>query len=137
MDGARLEVFADLYAISRNRNGDPFNCLHPTAGDSTMILGQVYAPPGDFVALEMLIEFADVVSINSGFFPVQILVENPFPPPPAFQRIPTDGSSRLMSVREGQRTQVVVTVDLDSTLVRRAETFLKQPYIYISSVEPL
>ena len=143
----RLPVYPDIYAIRRNPDGDRFNCLDTLAQDSSVILGASYAPPESFTGIEMFTELAPyqnqfggatypyAVSIGTGFFPSVIEVVQPLPPPPAFRSLPGPGESLSIKVNEGRLTRVTITLDLDSTLVRRTEFFLGNLTFHVSSVQ--
>jgi len=143
----RLPVYPDTYAIRRNLDGDRFNCLDTLARDSALILGATYAPPESFTGIEMFTELAPyqnqfgganypyAVVISSSFFPSVIEVVQPLPPPPAFRRLPRPGEALNIQVNEGRLTRVTITLDLDSTLVRRTEFFLGNLVFYVSSVQ--
>ncbi|MBM2846722.1 MAG: hypothetical protein HW407_2034, partial [Bacteroidetes bacterium] len=72
-----------------------------------------------------------------GLFPNPIAV-NPPPPPapptPTFFQIPEPPQIASIQVNEGRLTRVVLTLDLDASLVRRSEFFEIHPTLYISSV---
>ena len=130
----RFPIYSDLYAIRRNSKGDWFNCLDTLARDSMKILGQVYAPPGVFRALEMTMSPDPFVLINYGFYSNSI---NVFYTPPlqALQHFPPTGNQMQIEIQEGRLTRVTVTLDLDSSLVRHTEAFEYKSKFYVSSIK--
>jgi hypothetical protein len=130
----RLELFSDLTAIRRDRDGDFYNCLDTLARDSSLILAIAYVPPGTYQGLDIEVTPNDVLLIGSGFFPSLIEVRQPFPFPPALQQLPPAGETLSIPVLEERLTRVTVKIDLDSTLARRMETFEYHPHFYVSSV---
>ncbi len=133
-DGVHLRVLADLNAIRRLKDGDFFNCLASAARDSQIVLGKTYAPPTTFTSLDLQVKTSGAVLIRNGFISNFIFVSQAFPPPPALQRVPGQQEAN-MRINEGRLTLVTVTMDLDSTLVRRTEVFEYHPYFYISSIQ--
>ena len=130
----KLPIYSDIYAIRRNSKGDRFNCLDTLARDSMKILGQVYAPPGAFRALELTVSPDPFLSINYGFYDNFI---NVFYTPPlqALQHFPPVGNQMQIEIQEGRLTRVTVALDLDSSLVRHTEAFEYKPKFYVSSIK--
>jgi len=131
--GARVPIFANLYAIRRNPNGDFFNALDIAARDSLVVLGTGYAAPGTYNRLELTVAPASFLVRSFGLYTTQIDVVD-LPPYQQLQRMPREGESLSFRVEEGRTTRVVVTFDMDSSLIRRIETFNHQPHYYVSSV---
>ena len=129
-DGLTLRIYSDLSAI--RRSPQHLNLLDPSARDSIPILGKVYAPPAVFTDIEIRMEFADTIYLP---VPDQAYV-NRIPvvwPPDA---VPTDlnvVSGVAIRVEESCTTRVVVTLDLDQSLLRRPEEFELHPTFYVSS----
>lgn len=130
----KLPIFADLHAIRRNPDGDYFNCLDTLGRDSGLVLGQAYAPPSTYFALEFTISPDPILFAYYGFYGSVIEVVTPIGQQ-ALQRLPRTGGQLSIPVQEGRFTRVTVTLDLDSSLVRRTETFEFRPYFYVSSVQ--
>ncbi len=128
-----LPIFADLSAIRRNSDGDPFNCLDVKARDSLLILGRAYAPPETFTGLKLIIEPPPNLFISQGFYGSEIPIVQ-VPPIQALQKFPRAGSNLNITVQQGRVTQVTVTFDMDTSLAQRSETFDYIPNFYISSV---
>jgi hypothetical protein len=130
-DATVLRIFSDLTAI--RRSPELFNCLSEAARDSSIILGKVYAPPGDYTVLEIRAQFGDSVLV---FVPDQRFT-NIFPVRDPAGVVVSDLnilSGVTIPVAEFKTTRVVVTLDLDSTLTRRTESFELHPTFYISSI---
>lgn len=133
----RQPIYADLYALRRSPNGDAVNALDTLARDSSIILGETYAPPTSFTGLNMTMNFDGFMFFfrPPNPFPITILVNPPplpAPPPPTFFEIPAQAP---IVVNESRLTVVTVTYNLDSVLVRRSEFFEFHPSFYISSVQ--
>lgn len=123
-DNARAEVFADLKAIGRTE--ESYNTLDSRAKDSTLVIGQGYLPPGDYVGIQMLIQPGGTVILD-GYR--DILVQRPdhFEPTLFFQK--------PFHINDSRTTHVVLTINLDSSLVKRADDYLFEPLYYISSIQ--
>jgi hypothetical protein len=135
----KLPVYADFRAIRRNPDGDPLNALSISARDSDIVMGQVYAPPESFVGVDLTVNFSPSLAVFRNALPIAnfILVSAPPPPAPAvptFFRIPPSLDMNI-KVNEGRLTRIVVTLNLDSVLVRRSEFFELNPSFYVSSVQ--
>ncbi len=123
-DGGKLLVFQDLRAIDRKNS--TYNILQPLARDSMLVIGQVYAPPGNYSGVNLQMSPQGNIILDG------------------YRRIgvaPAEGSSSLLSfvkdyhIAQLETTYVTLTIDLDSSLQKRAENYSYRPYYYISSVE--
>lgn len=123
-DGARVVIYEDLRAIKRTSN--IYNTLDPRARDSAIVMGQTYAPPASYRGINIQIEPASSVILD-GYRIID--VERP----EAFNA--TLQFRSPFSVTELQTTGLVLTVDLDSTLQKKANSYLFQPIYYISSIK--
>ena len=131
----RLPIFSDLTAIRRHPDGDFFNCLDIPARDSSIILGRVYAPPVNFTGINFAVSVFPFVQITYPYAVSEIDVEIPRLTQ-ALQSLPRPGQSpQNIKVESNRLTRVTVTFDLDSSLVRKFETFEFRPYFYVSSVQ--
>lgn len=130
-DGGRAEIVADLKALTQSQNSGqsptrPFNTLDYRAQDSTLIMGETYLPPGDYNAI--LIQKA-----KPGHY---IVLDG-------YRNIPIKNDSvqqdlffhKAFSIHEGRHTKIVLTINLDSSLVRLADSFVFNPTYYISSIK--
>lgn len=133
-DGVRLRILSDLSAIRRYKDGDSLNCLSPAARDSQMVLGIVYAPPATFTSLELRIQPVPFVVVVNNLVPSFIPVLQPPTVISDLQRLPANGTEANITITENRRTLVIVTLDLDATLVRRTEWFEYHPTLTISSI---
>lgn len=134
-DGSFLRILTDLNAIRRKSDGDTLNCLSFSARDSVILMGRVYAPPTTFTGLEIEIKPDPFLIVSTGIVPSFIEVRQPAPAPPTLRTLPTTGSVLNVEVKEGKTTLVVVTLDLDLTLIRRSEWFEYNPTFYVSSIQ--
>jgi hypothetical protein len=123
-DGARLVVYQDVKAIDRTPS--VYNTLDQSAEDSRLMMGSVYAPPGEYSGVNLLFEPGSQVIID-GYRIIPVSK-------------PIDFNSSLVSnahysVRENDTTRIIMTINLDSALVRGADNYyFDQKYVYISSV---
>jgi hypothetical protein len=136
-NGARLEILPDLLAIRRSEGGEIYNTLDTLARDSTIVMGRAYAPPGDYSRVHITASIQEDFVFKAGVagIPVAIPVIQPLPPPPALKELPRAGQTLNISVNEGRITRVNLMLDLDSTLIRRAESFEGSLQFYVSSVQ--
>ena len=121
--GSQLVVNEDVNAISRTAN--IYNTLDFRARDSSLVIGQAYAPPDGYTEVLMLVQPGPQVILNG----YQIIKVDKLPD---FQ--PTLVFHRNFNVREQQVTRITLTIDLDSTLVEGATDYTFNPVYYISSV---
>ncbi len=132
--GARLPIYANLYAIRRNPDGDQFNTLDARARDSLIILGVGYAAPGTYSRLELTVAASSFLIRSFGLYSSTIPVVD-LPPYRQLQQMPGEGESLSIPVEEGRTTRVVVTFDMDSSLIRQVESFNHLPHYFVSSVK--
>lgn len=122
-DAAKVEVYDDLRAIRR----DPslIDAFSADAFDSSLVIGDVNAPPGSYVGLDLILQPAGIVVLDGyRVIPVQVpLTESSFIP-----------LRTAIQVEQVKNTVVVVTFDVDSALTKGAETFKYRPFYYISSI---
>jgi hypothetical protein len=132
-NSARVPIYANLYAIRRNPDGDFINALDVAARDSLLVLGVGYAAPGTYNRLELTVAPASFLVRSFGLYTTQIDVVD-LPPYQQLQQMPREGETLSFTVEEGRTTRVVVTFDMDSSLIRRMETFNHLPHYFVSSV---
>jgi hypothetical protein len=122
-DGARAEVYADLEAI--DREDTKLNTLDVRARDSTLVVGQTYMPPGSYDGIDLLLE-PSRTAILDGYRVITVERDPDFDPRLRF-RSP-------FTISEWTTTTIVLEVNLDSTLLRKANTYLFRPFYSISSI---
>lgn len=122
-DDARAEVYGDLEAI--DREDTKLNTLDLRARDSALIIGQTYIPPGSYKGIDLLLEPART-AILDGYRVITVERDPDFDPRLRF-RSP-------FTVSEWTTTSIVLEVNLDSTLLRKANTYMFRPYYSISSI---
>ncbi len=120
-DGVRTVIFEDLRATQRTTN--VYNTLDVRARDGNLVMGQTYVSPGSYSGLTISIEGADAV-IRDGYRIIPV-------------EYPEGNAGTLISaspyeVRESATTLITVVVNLDSTLLQRANTYRFRPFFYIS-----
>jgi len=122
-DDARVVIFGDLEAIERKPT--KLNTLDQRAQDSTLIIGQTYVPPGDYKGIDLLLEPARQVILD-GYRVITVERDQDFDPRLRFRK--------GFSVQELTTTRITLEVNLDSTLLRRANTYRFRPFYSISSI---
>ena len=125
-DDARAVVYGDLQAI--DREDTKLNTLDVRARDSALIIGQTYIPPGSYKGIDLLLEPARQ-AILDGYRVITVERENDFDPRLRF-RSP-------FSIKELTTTRIVLEVNLDSTLLRKANTYQFRPFYSISSINEI
>jgi hypothetical protein len=123
-DYAKQEVFEDKLAIRRYT--EYYDALSQGAFDSTLQLGEAYSPPGSYLGIDLTTQPAGFVVLD-GYrtIPIQFAADaESFLP----LRVP-------ITIEEAKTTVVVISFDVDSSLVRGAETFHYHPKFYISSLQ--
>lgn len=133
-DGARLPVYGSLFAIRRNPDGDPFNTLDASARDSLLVLGISYAPPANYTKLQLTVAPTSFLIRSFGLYSTQVDVVDQ-PPYRQLQEMPNALETLSIPVQEGRTTRVVVTFDMDRSLIQQVETFDHRPYYFVSSVQ--
>jgi hypothetical protein len=129
-DGARAEIVADLNALTQSQSSGSsarsFNTLDVRARDSALFMGETYLPPGDYT--EIFIQKA-----QPGHF---VILDG-------YRNIPIVNDTiqqdlffvKPFKITEGRHTNIVLTINLDSSLVKLADQFYFNPLYYISSVQ--
>lgn len=125
-DDARAVVYGDLQAI--DREDTKLNTLDVRARDSALIIGQTYVPPGSYKGIDLLLEPARQ-AILDGYRVITVERETTFDPRLRF-RSP-------FSIKELTTTRIVLEVNLDSTLLRKANTYQFRPFYSISSINEI
>jgi hypothetical protein len=123
-DASQLLVYEDLKSIKRTTS--VYNTLDERARDSVLVIGMAYAPPGRYLGIDLEVTPADAV-IRDGYRIISV------------QKSP-DFDSKLrfrepFEIRESQTTAIKLAINLDSTLVQRANNYRFRPYYYISAIE--
>jgi hypothetical protein len=125
-DEAKLNIYQDLKAVRRENS--TYNILQPAARDSNLVIGQTYAPPGDFAGINILMKpQGDLVLDGYRSIPVVKPPENPTLDVTLQFRKPF----QILSERT---TIVTLTIDVDSSLVKGADEYYFYPFYYISSI---
>ena len=127
-DGAKADIYEDLKAIQRNKDGNNYNTLDFRARDSALIIGQTYLPPGKYVGINMVIKASTSV-VQDGYRIIFVEI------PDEFQTGITLNFRSNYEIRELVTTKIKLAIDLDSTLVKRANSYRLSPYYYISAIE--
>mgnify|MGYP001571873207 CR=1 FL=1 len=125
-DDARAVIYGDLEAI--DRQDTKLNTLDVRARDSALIIGQTYVPPGSYKGIDLLLEPARQ-AILDGYRIITVDRQGDFDPRLRFRS--------EFSIKELTTTQIVLEVNLDSTLLRRANTYEFRPFYSISSIKEI
>lgn len=122
-DGTVVTINEDIKATSRTTN--IYNTLDSLALDSAIVMGQGYAPPGDYIGVALLITPGQQV-IENGYQVIPVVTSEGFNSGLAFR-----GSYH---VTESQFTRITLTVNIDSTLIQGYVYYHYRPYYFISSI---
>lgn len=122
-DDVKVVIYGDLEAIERQPT--KLNTLDVRARDSLLIVGQTYAPPGEYKGINLLLEPAREVILD-GYRVIRVDRLPDFDPLLRF-RSP-------FTVEEYSTTRIILEVNLDSTLLKRANTYQFRPFYSISSI---
>ncbi len=123
-DLAYSKIYADLKALGRTTG--VYNTLDYRARDSSLVIGQGYLPPGDYIAVLMIVQPGDFVVLD-GYRNIRVTT------PPRF-----DTALKFRQpfhVSEQQTTRIVLTIDLTKSLLPQVDTYLFNPLYYISSIQ--
>ncbi len=125
-DGAWAVIYADLKATGRTTG--IYNTLDATARDSSMVLGEAYLPPGTYTSIVMIIDPGTAVILD-GYRNIPVI------------KAPGVGSAlsfqfpQGFKITEGKGTNVVLTINLDLSLVKGPDIYTFNPVYYISSIQ--
>jgi hypothetical protein len=111
-DGVRATIYEDTKAINRTTN--TYNTLDGRARDSNIVMGEALLPPGDYIGVNLLIQPGESVVLD-GYRIVPVILPEQFDALLAFRE--------PFRIEEGGTTRIVVTIDLDNALLKRANTF--------------
>ncbi len=123
-DLARAPIYEDVKAIGRTTN--VYNTLDQRARDSALVMGEQYLPPAEYVGINLLIQPGTEVILN-GYQHIPVKTPDAFNPLLAFRS--------QYSITESKTTSIVVTIDLDQSLVKLSNSYLFLPVYYISSIK--
>ncbi len=122
-DGALVTIYPDIKATSRTT--DIYNTLDSLALDSAIVMGQGYAPPGNYIGVALLITPGQQV-IENGYQVINVVTGE------GFSNLLAFGGS--YSVTESQFTRITLAVNIDSTLIQGYQVYHYRPYYFISSI---
>jgi len=117
-------IYADLKALARTTG--IYNTLDTRAEDSSMVIGQGYLPPGDYVAVLMIVEPGDFVVLD-GYRNIRVNKPPKFDSALKFRQV--------FHVSEQRTTRIVLTIDLTQSLIQQTDSYLFNPLYYISSIQ--
>ncbi|TAK56192.1 MAG: hypothetical protein EPO24_11445 [Bacteroidetes bacterium] len=123
-DGARMPVYQDVKAIDRKTAS--YNTLQPKARDSSLVIGQAYVPPGDFVSINMLMT-PGINVILDGYRFVPVITSETASDVLVFEK--------PFKTESYKTTVVTLTIDLDCSLVKGVDWYYFYPCYYISSIQ--
>lgn len=122
-DLARAVILEDTKALSRTTN--VYNTLDDRARDSTLVMGEAFLPPDDYIGVNLLIQPGERVVLD-GYRNIDVTTESKFNPLLMFRR--------PFRIDESRTTSLVVTIDLDKSLVQKSNVYLFVPVYFISSI---
>ncbi len=125
-DFAQAVIYPDLQAI--DREDTKLNTLDVRARDSSLMVGQTYLPPGSYLGIGLLIEPARQ-AILDGYRVITVERTQDFDPRLLFVK--------PFQIKELTTTRIILELNLDSTLLRRANTYLFRPFYGISSINEI
>ena len=123
-DFAYARIFADLKALDRTTG--IYNTLDVRARDSSLVIGQAYLPPGDYISVLLLIEPGAFVVLD-GYRNIRVNTLRNFSSVLNFRQ--------SFHINEGRTTRIVLTIDLSKSLVPQTDSYLFKPLYYISSIQ--
>ena len=123
-DMARAPIYEDTKAIGRTTN--VYNTLDVRARDSSLVMGEAYLPPADYIGVNLLIEPGTVVILD-GYRNIPVEKSPDFNPLLSFRS--------GFGIKELTTTSIIVTIDLDQSLIKLSNSYLFQPVYYISSIK--
>lgn len=123
-NATRVVIYEDVKAI--NRTANIYNTLDFRARDSTLVIGQGFAPPDNYIGVLMTVEPGKQVVLN-GYRTIEVSKDETFDPLLVF--------AAPFTVRESQSTKITLTLNLDSTLVKGTVQYYFRPNYYISSIQ--
>ncbi len=126
-NGYLVPIYSDLQSFEREPIS--YNVLDPRAQDSDLVLGQGYAPIGNYEGINLNVIPGTVVILNANSPDIQSVPVN----------VPANVSSLLsfkksFQVQESKSTTITLTLDLDSSLVKGYSNYYFRPKYYISSI---
>jgi len=126
-NGYFVPIYSDLQAFQREYIS--YNVLDVRAEDSTLVLGQGYAPVGNYTGINLNVIPGTIVILNANSPDSQSVTVN----------TPANVSSllsfkRSFQVEESKTTTIILTLDLDSSLVKGYTNYFFEPKYYISSI---
>ncbi len=123
-DRALAPVYGDVQALKRTTG--VYNTLDEHAEDSSLVIGQADLPPGDYLGVLMLVQPGGSVILD-GYRNIHVNTLPDFDATLSFLK--------PFKIVEQHTTRIVLTINIDSSLVKQADTFLFTPYYYISSIQ--
>jgi hypothetical protein len=124
-DGKRAEIYEDIKAIGRTTN--LYNTLDARAQDSSLVMGEGYLPPGIFIGVNLLITPATQVILD-GYRNIPVVTD------PKFNKFLAFRVNPGFEIKELLTTKIVITIDLDQSLIKKANSYLFNPVYEISSI---
>ncbi len=122
--GSKVLIYSDIKAFETK----PIivNTLDPRARDSTLVIGQTYAPPDEYIGVDVLLEPAEEVILR-GYQVIDVLRPEGFTALLSFRK--------PFHVTEGKQTIITLTIDLSKSLQKGAFTYMFVPYYEITSIQ--
>ncbi len=128
-DNARAVILEDTKAIGRTTN--VYNTLDDRARDSSLVMGEAFLPPADYIGINLLIQPGERVVLD-GYRNIDVKTNTDLNLTPKFNPLLT--FRRPFRIEELKTTNVVVTIDLDKSLVQLSNVYKFVPVYFISSI---
>jgi hypothetical protein len=121
---SEVQMYSDIKAFETK----PIivNTLNPQARDSMLVIAQTYAPPDEYIGVDVLLQPAEEVILR-GYQVIDVLTGEGFNALLSFRK--------PFHVTEGKQTTITLTIDLSKSLQKGAFTYTFVPYYEITSIQ--
>jgi hypothetical protein len=128
-DGGKQKIYEDAKIIESSSQNTLLlvNTLDSLASTGNIVIGQAYAPPGDYIGFDFQIEPGSNVILGSNAEeqqPISVIR------PSSYQSVFHQDIS--FQVRESQTIKIILTLDLDRSLIKGAYNYSFEPKYSIS-----
>ena len=119
-DQGKLIIYEDKKAIQSSTM--IINILNFHARDGDLVIGQAYAPPGDYIGIGMIVNPGSEVILGTKIEETQPI---PVVLPESYQSLWL--SSKSFKVQESQKTNLTLILDLDKSMIKGAYDYSFNP----------
>jgi hypothetical protein len=121
---SKVQMYSDIKAFETKPT--IVNTLDPRAKDSTLVIAQTYAPPDDYIGVDVLLDPAKEVILR-GYQVIDVVTGEGFNALLSFRK--------PFHVTEGRQTTIILTIDLSKSLQKGAFTYTFIPDYEITSIK--